>query len=117
MVCSLPTRLRIGGRVCHRAKHQDPDNAIVGFSRACFSRSPRHEAAPRGRQGMKSFAAVCASLLYLTACGKPKERPILPADITDFTTLFRDNCVACHGIDGKNGPGRPLNNALYLSLI
>lgn len=66
---------------------------------------------------MKGLAAVCASLLYLIACGKPKERPISPADITDFATLFRDNCEACHGIDGKNGPGRPLNNALYLALI
>jgi mono/diheme cytochrome c family protein len=66
---------------------------------------------------MKGLAAVCASLLYLTACGKPEERPILPADITDFSTLFRDNCEACHGINGKNGPGRPLNDALYLALI
>jgi len=41
----------------------------------------------------------------------------MPRDITDFTTLFGENCSGCHGIDGRNGPGRPLNNALYLALI
>jgi cytochrome c oxidase cbb3-type subunit 3 len=41
----------------------------------------------------------------------------MPPEITDFATLFRENCAACHGIEGKNGPGRPLNDALYLSLI
>ncbi len=66
---------------------------------------------------MKGLAAVCASLLCLIACGKPKERPIPSSDITDFATLFRNNCEGCHGINGKNGPGRPLNNALYLALI
>ena len=62
-------------------------------------------------------AAMCIAFLCFIACGKPKEKPVLPADITDFATLFRDNCEGCHGIDGKNGPGRPLNNALYLALI
>jgi cytochrome c oxidase cbb3-type subunit III len=66
---------------------------------------------------MKRLVAVCASFLCLIACGKPKERPILPPDITDFATLFSDNCAGCHGVDGKNGPGRPLHNALYLLLI
>ena len=60
-----------------------------------------------------------AAALLLTACeppGKPSE-PTAPAQITDFHTLFSENCSACHGPDGKNGPGRPLNDPLYLAII
>jgi len=49
--------------------------------------------------------------------GKPKPEPPRSEDITDFATLYGENCAACHGIDGKNGPARPLNSALYLAII
>lgn len=62
-------------------------------------------------------SVICALLLCAGACGKPTARPVMPPDITDFATLYGENCSGCHGIDGKNGPGRPLNNPLYLSLI
>jgi cytochrome c oxidase cbb3-type subunit III len=67
-------------------------------------------------------AATAASLLLLltAACdppGKPKPEPPSSQDITDFATLFEQNCAACHGPDGKNGPARPLNSALYLAII
>lgn len=61
--------------------------------------------------------SVLFALACLIACGKPTERPVMPQDVTDFKTLFTDNCAGCHGIDGKNGPARPLNDPLYLSLI
>jgi cytochrome c oxidase cbb3-type subunit 3 len=70
----------------------------------------------KARSGL-IVCGVCASLLCAGACGKPTERPVLPANVTDFATLFDENCSGCHGSDGRNGPGRPLNNALYLSLI
>ncbi|MGI8959743.1 MAG: c-type cytochrome [Bryobacteraceae bacterium] len=69
-----------------------------------------------GRAGL-SLCGVCAFLLCAAACGRPTQPPVMPSDITDFKILFSENCEGCHGIDGKNGPGRPLNNALYLALI
>ena len=66
---------------------------------------------------------VCACLLMLcaTACdppGKPLARgEVNRREITDFRTLYKENCQGCHGMDGKNGPGRPLNDPLYLAIV
>jgi len=57
------------------------------------------------------FAAGCEPW------GKPKAEPVSAENMTDFQTLFSENCSGCHGIDGKSGPGRLLNNPLYLALI
>jgi len=35
----------------------------------------------------------------------------------DFQTLYGQNCAACHGADGKNGPGRIINDPLYLAVL
>jgi cytochrome c oxidase cbb3-type subunit 3 len=61
-------------------------------------------------------AMCCAGLLVLAACepwGQPKLEP--QADTEDFATLFRENCSGCHGAEGKGGPGRILNDGLYLA--
>ncbi len=63
------------------------------------------------------IGGACIFFLCIAGCGKPTKRPVMPADITDFQTLFSENCEGCHGVDGKNGPGRPLNYPLYLALI
>lgn len=49
--------------------------------------------------------------------GKPKPEPPSSQDIVDFNVLYSENCAGCHGANGRNGPARPLNNALYLSVI
>jgi cytochrome c oxidase cbb3-type subunit III len=64
------------------------------------------------------------SLFLLMGCnarlpGKPTEadRWRAPADISDFTELYTQNCAGCHGSDGKLGAARSLNDSLYLSFI
>jgi cytochrome c oxidase cbb3-type subunit 3 len=68
--------------------------------------------------------AVIISLFLLMGCnarlpGKPTEaeRWRAPADVSDFTELYAQNCAGCHGIDGKLGAARALNDSLYLSFI
>ncbi|HEX4748485.1 MAG TPA: cytochrome c [Bryobacteraceae bacterium] len=82
----------------------------------------------RSRPGVISWCGrtVCIFaflpvLLTLSACdppGKPKAQPTENTrNITDFKTLFAENCQGCHGAEGLGGPGRPLNNALYLAIV
>lgn len=65
---------------------------------------------------------LVAMLVLLAACdslpGKPTEadRPLRPAEVTDFATLYGQNCSGCHGADGLMGGARPLNDPLYLAL-
>ncbi len=63
---------------------------------------------------------LCVGFIATTACepwGKPEAPEQADADITDFKTLYTKNCAGCHGAEGKNGPGRILNDALYLKFI
>ncbi len=74
----------------------------------CFQSSP------------STACAVCLLIFFTVGCepwGKPKPEPPPAEQITDFKTLFGENCAGCHGVDGRNGPGRPLNNPLYLAVI
>jgi mono/diheme cytochrome c family protein len=51
--------------------------------------------------------------------GRPKagDRYGPPQKLTSFIVLFQQNCVGCHGADGKLGPAPPLNDKLFLALI
>jgi mono/diheme cytochrome c family protein len=37
--------------------------------------------------------------------------------VTDFATLYRENCAGCHGGDGKFGAAVAMNNPIYLAII
>lgn len=78
----------------------------------------------RNARGLRSSGvatALCIGLLLGAAgCeppGKPKPIPPGSRDITDFATLYGENCAGCHGENGRNGPGRVLNDPLYLAVI
>jgi mono/diheme cytochrome c family protein len=67
------------------------------------------------------FAATICTCTLLLSCscdppGKPKREP-LPEQVANFRTLYAKNCAGCHGDDGKNGPGRILNDPLYLAVL
>ncbi len=57
-----------------------------------------------------------AAALLGVACGRPST-PVLPADVTDFGTLFTENCSGCHGTNGMSGPARPLNDPVLLAVL
>jgi mono/diheme cytochrome c family protein len=47
--------------------------------------------------------------------GKPGPEVPRPDQILDFATLYKQNCSACHGADGKNGAAIALANPVYLA--
>jgi mono/diheme cytochrome c family protein len=64
--------------------------------------------------GTLSFAVLvggCAN-----APGKPREIPAVPNEISDFDTLYGQNCAGCHGAGGKGGAAIALANPVYLAI-
>ncbi|HUO34839.1 MAG TPA: cytochrome c [Candidatus Acidoferrum sp.] len=45
------------------------------------------------------------------------EEVVRPEDILDFWTLYHQNCSACHGENGQDGPAMDLANPVYQSLV
>jgi cytochrome c oxidase cbb3-type subunit 3/ubiquinol-cytochrome c reductase cytochrome c subunit len=69
--------------------------------------------------GVLATAAVC---LIFVGCGNVPGRPgpgpevVRPEEVVDFPTLYKQNCAACHGVDGKGGPAISLSNPEYIAL-
>ena len=61
-----------------------------------------------------AFLSLACALL---GCGRPGPQPLLSSQVLDFPSLFAANCSGCHGQSGREGPGPPLNDALYLHLV
>ena len=70
-------------------------------------------------------ASVNAFVMFLAAltagCGPapgyPPQPVAQPENITDFSTLYNQNCAACHGANGQNGPAIDLANPEYQALV
>lgn len=71
-----------------------------------------------------AMGATIASAIFLLASvgcnhlpGKPGFRPetLRPDQTVDFAVLYKENCSACHGDRGLNGPALPLDNPIYLA--
>jgi cytochrome c oxidase cbb3-type subunit III len=71
-----------------------------------------------------SLFAAClaaAAVLGLAGCrpapGHPPPALPNPDQVTDFATLYSENCAACHGANGQNGPAIDLANPEYQALV
>jgi cytochrome c oxidase cbb3-type subunit 3 len=68
-------------------------------------------------------ALVIISLMMLAACSTPDSasrtdpEPITPNQISDFGTLYTQNCAACHGAEGRGGASIALANPVYLAIV
>ncbi len=76
---------------------------------------------PRQRTSAAAIALV-AIASALTGCslpGRPKPGPEVPRPqaILAFEPLYKQNCAACHGADGQNGPSVNLANPEYQALV
>lgn len=64
-------------------------------------------------------AGTVGALMLLAACdppGKPGPQDDELNAASDFKTIYAMNCSGCHGANGQQGPGRVLNNPLYLTV-
>ena len=76
---------------------------------------------------MNSFQYLCTlaafSIMLLSACSSPPDRPTkdsedpAPSEISDFKTLYTENCTACHGTDGRGGAAVALADPVYLAIV
>jgi len=69
------------------------------------------------------LVSCIASCIAALGCGqlpgrpKPGSEVPRPDSVLDFATLYRQNCSACHGAQGMNGPSYPLANPNYQALV
>jgi cytochrome c oxidase cbb3-type subunit 3 len=66
-----------------------------------------------GAVGLSAFLCGCTN-----APGRPGpgEMPVVPGKISDFNTLYEQNCSGCHGPEGKGGAAIALANPVYLAI-
>jgi cytochrome c oxidase cbb3-type subunit 3 len=68
------------------------------------------------------IGAVGLYALGLSGCANapgrpaPGEMPVVPNEISDFSTLYQQNCAGCHGAEGKGGAAIALANPVYLAI-
>jgi cytochrome c oxidase cbb3-type subunit III len=73
---------------------------------------------------VRFIATACViAALYCSACNRAGDdwaamnEPARPEDVVDFWTLYNQNCSACHGQEGENGPAFDLANPVYQSIV
>ena len=73
---------------------------------------------------LRSLIVVSAGVIVVSLSGcanspgrpRPDDIQINPADISDFDTLYKQNCAGCHGTDGKGGAAIALADPVYLAI-
>jgi len=75
---------------------------------------------------VKRFQDLCASVvlsLLLSGCSSPHGQPqrdseaVAPSQVSDFATLYSQNCAGCHGAQGRGGAAIALANPVYLDIV
>jgi mono/diheme cytochrome c family protein len=74
---------------------------------------------------LSALAVFCLALLLmmLAACSTPNgapqanSEPVAPSQVSDFATLYAQNCAGCHGAEGRGGASLALANPVYLAII
>jgi mono/diheme cytochrome c family protein len=75
------------------------------------------------RSSSRSLLLLLIASVSLAGCGripgKPSPGPevVRPDEVLDFPTLYRANCAACHGANGRDGAAISLANPIYLASI
>jgi mono/diheme cytochrome c family protein len=68
------------------------------------------------------YALALAAMLALVGCSRIPGRPgpgpevVRPNEVLDFPTLYKTNCAACHGENGRDGAAISLANPVYLAV-
>lgn len=69
-----------------------------------------------------SYLAAVVSMIILSSCSSPPGRPTkgsedpAPNEISDFRSLYAENCAACHGPEGRGGAAIALADPVYLAI-
>jgi mono/diheme cytochrome c family protein len=66
-----------------------------------------------------ALSAICiASVGCSHIPGRPGPGPEVarPEEVLDFPTLYKQNCAACHGENGRNGAAISLSNPVYIEV-
>ena len=69
-----------------------------------------------------SYLAAVVSMIVLTGCnsapGQPRKNSeiLAPGEVTDFRTLYAENCAGCHGSEGRGGIAIALADPVYLAI-
>jgi cytochrome c oxidase cbb3-type subunit 3 len=67
------------------------------------------------------LGAVSVSALFCGCANAPGraaagEVLIVPSEISDFSTLYGENCAGCHGAEGRGGAAIALDDPVYLAI-
>lgn len=75
---------------------------------------------------MSTFRNLCVPMalasIVLSGCGAPHGQPnkgsevLAPKEVLEFSTLYGENCAACHGVDGRGGAAIAVANPVYLAI-
>jgi len=69
---------------------------------------------------LASSVMISAMALFAAGCkvapARPEPAAQRPDQVLNFATLYQQNCVACHGEQGRNGVAISLANPVYLAV-
>jgi cytochrome c oxidase cbb3-type subunit III len=69
-----------------------------------------------------AYLVALVSMIVLTGCSSPPGQPrksseiLAPDEVTDFRTLYAENCAGCHGSEGRGGAAIALADPVYLAI-